>query len=681
MKAAHGNELSKGIFIGKRKIKEIHPDWKKYDTVKLCITILRKIKYLHDRNVILGDINPANILVVSPTEVYFVDTDSYQIEGYPCPVGTINYTAQELQRKEYSEFLRTMGNEYFAVATLLFMIMLPGKPPYALQGGSDQIENIMNMDFAYPLGERSTKKAPPGSWQYCWSHLPFIIKEAFYETFRKDEKHSKETTRYNTNDWLDKFENYLRLIENGTLYNQDSMSMELFPIRFKKHSSKTYVVCSSCGDEIDEERTEDGCCWDCVNAERDAKRAEREAENVRRNSIYSTIQCSECSKPFGITQGEKEYFEEKGLSLPKRCKSCRGVRTTSSQTSIRRTPNTHIRTTPKPAQYSTSRSRSYGGYIWLAILIIVLIVFYRTCGTSTPNISRTPTSSNRIDSVQTPAQTPVPITPTPTPTPEPILPLELQNQNITDEDLVKMIVRGDIPQNIENLNLTNNQISNLVPLLSLKNLKVLMLCENDISDISPLHHMQTLIWLSLGGNQISDITPLESLSYLPILDLSSNLITDIEPLNAIDALVILSLGDNQISDISPLQSLRNLEMLVLSSNQISDISSLQLLTNLTRLALDNNNIDDLSQLHTLKSITDLHLSNNLIYDIMPLHALISLAALDISSNQVSDISPLQELVHLELLIISDNKINDIGVNLFNVQRQELYDLPHVEIIN
>ena len=42
--------------------------------------------YLHERNIIMGDINALNILVVSPTEVYFVDTDSYQIEEFPCPV-------------------------------------------------------------------------------------------------------------------------------------------------------------------------------------------------------------------------------------------------------------------------------------------------------------------------------------------------------------------------------------------------------------------------------------------------------------------------------------------------------------------------------------------------------------------------------------------------------------------
>lgn len=39
----------------------------------------------------------------SSREVYFVDTDSYQIEDFPCPVGIINYTAPEIQGKHFPE--------------------------------------------------------------------------------------------------------------------------------------------------------------------------------------------------------------------------------------------------------------------------------------------------------------------------------------------------------------------------------------------------------------------------------------------------------------------------------------------------------------------------------------------------------------------------------------------------
>ena len=89
MPKAKGKELQKSIFIKPLFLKNF-PNWKKRDTVELCITILEKIKYLHDRNIVMGDINPANILVVSPKEVYFVDTDSYQVEDFPWLIYRIN---------------------------------------------------------------------------------------------------------------------------------------------------------------------------------------------------------------------------------------------------------------------------------------------------------------------------------------------------------------------------------------------------------------------------------------------------------------------------------------------------------------------------------------------------------------------------------------------------------------
>lgn len=41
------------------------------------------------------------------------------------------------------------------------------------------------------------------------------------------------------------------------------------------------------------------------------------------NKVYQTKKCSRCNKSFSITYGEKEYFEKKRLSLPKKCKDCR----------------------------------------------------------------------------------------------------------------------------------------------------------------------------------------------------------------------------------------------------------------------------------------------------------------------------------------------------------------------
>ncbi len=269
MEKAHGKELQRSVFIPPL-FRKTFPGWSKVETVRLCVTILRKLKYLHDRNIILGDINPNNILVVSPEEVYFVDTDSYQIEGFPCPVGTINFTAPEIQKKPFNEFLRTPGQERFAVATLLFMIMLPGKPPYSLRGGEDQIENILRGEFAYPSGGKSSGRTPQGPWRFCWSHLPSYLKDDFYETFMKNGSHSQETTRYSTGEWLQKFLNYSDLLASGFIEEQDVMSLDLFPSRLKRSRGGRLVRCRLCGSEVPGDWVQQGMCLSCLKAGRAA---------------------------------------------------------------------------------------------------------------------------------------------------------------------------------------------------------------------------------------------------------------------------------------------------------------------------------------------------------------------------------------------------------------------------
>ena len=349
MPQAKGKELQKSIFI-KPLFQKNFPNWKKRDTVELCITILNKIKYLHEKNIIMGDINPLNILVVSPKEVYFVDTDSYQIEDFPCPVGTINYTAPEIQGKEYAKFLRTIGNENFAVATLLFMIMLPGKPPYSQQGGADQAENIKKMDFSYPLGDISNKKTPEGPWRYIWSHLTYKLKDAFYNTFAKNGKNANESSRLSVTQWLPIFEEYLDLLDSGKFAKQDEMSVELFPTRFKKNKNMNYTRCIVCGNEVTEDSCQNRVCFECqkkgevlhcqdcgeefvyTNRQKYVLNEPRPrlCPECQRNPIVYRDTCIDCGDDFYLREGEYNFYENKGLDLPKRCKSCRELKKQSS---------------------------------------------------------------------------------------------------------------------------------------------------------------------------------------------------------------------------------------------------------------------------------------------------------------------------------------------------------------
>ncbi len=311
MPAAKGHELQRSIFI-KGLFQKKFPDWQKTDLIWLTLTILSKFKYLHDRDIIIGDINPGNILVASPKEVYLVDTDSYQVEGFPCPVGTPMFTPVELQGKSYEGYLRSLGNENFAVATLLFMLMVPGKPPYSHQGGESIIDNIRLQKFPYQLGHIKGEQVPEGQWRFIWSHLSYRLKEAFYETFQRRGKYAAESNRLNVDDWLQILKEYYTNLVNGNMLKTDEMSNDLFPTRFKKEKWAVYRPCQVCGNETKKEFGRNYIiCYACSQ------------------KVHEKRVCAQCGQEFNITVGEKMFLESKGKELPLDCKTCRDKRKNS----------------------------------------------------------------------------------------------------------------------------------------------------------------------------------------------------------------------------------------------------------------------------------------------------------------------------------------------------------------
>lgn len=349
MPKAAGKELRHFLFLPKKVFENRNSNWTRKDLVQLSITILEKIDYLHKRNIILGDINPFNILVVSATEVYFVDVDSYQVEGFPCPVGTDNYTAPEIQGKNYKEFLRTFGHEYFAVATLLFSILFLGKTPYSQTGGDTNSENIKNMDFPYTYGkEERAENTPKGQWRYIWSNLPYRVKKAFYQTFQKGQPHSFENNRLKTADWLSIMEKYYADLDSGRLIEQDEIANDIFPNRFKMigDTRKTLETCTICHESYPKWQLTKNICRSCLykgedyecgrcskeliftNFEKYVRKMDKPYEyckdcTAHYNSVYKTIICSDCKTSFDFKYWDKEFYDSRNYHYPKRCPDCR----------------------------------------------------------------------------------------------------------------------------------------------------------------------------------------------------------------------------------------------------------------------------------------------------------------------------------------------------------------------
>ena len=313
MPKADGKKLDVSVFKGERGMGRCFASWTRQDLVSLAISILTIIKKIHESGILIGDINGSNILVKSPTEVYFVDTDSFQINDYPCPVGTMEFTAPEIQGKNYNSFLRTIGNENFAVAVLLFRLMMFGLNPYAQQDGAGIEHNIRTGDFSFPYKEKSNNKIPKGDWCYFWSHLFFKLKEHFYYTFRKGEVRFEEKKRPGVNVWLKDLLFYKKQLEDGTLEGIDKESLKMFPKTYKKAKGIVYRTCVLCHQEKPENLvSKSGYCYECLHGTTEAVCTKCGKTFTYRNSLglkygfaYMSV-CTECRQREFVRKCEEE---------------------------------------------------------------------------------------------------------------------------------------------------------------------------------------------------------------------------------------------------------------------------------------------------------------------------------------------------------------------------------------
>ena len=173
--------------IGKDKIHENFPEINTSHLIDVSLKILSIIDKMNNYNVILSDIKPRNILITPRLFIYFVDTDSFQIENLPGAIGDIEYTAPNRLDASYGEYLTTKEDQTFAVATLLFNIFMLKLFPYNYYGGGTAEENIKKSFFPYGLeGKKTGKELPLGL--EIWPKLPKYIQEAFLNYFGKKQQ-------------------------------------------------------------------------------------------------------------------------------------------------------------------------------------------------------------------------------------------------------------------------------------------------------------------------------------------------------------------------------------------------------------------------------------------------------------------------------------------------------------
>ncbi|MFS0576649.1 lipopolysaccharide kinase InaA family protein [Sporosarcina sp. 179-K 3D1 HS] len=222
--------------------KNIYPfeGFKRSDLLTIAKKIIIKMKKLHTHGIIMGDVNLENILVDAKSpediQIYIIDLDSCQIEGFPSMFETPEFTDPLwLQERETKGFIpRTIENECFTIAILLFNIIFNNVHPYQHPTGRNLQDNTRKRLYPYKIQEedakfiqktfgvevepdpnRNEKKAPTVA-NYTHSHLPRYLKCMFYATFASQGK----DFRPSTTQMMRGIESYIKHVEMNPSSNK-----------------------------------------------------------------------------------------------------------------------------------------------------------------------------------------------------------------------------------------------------------------------------------------------------------------------------------------------------------------------------------------------------------------------------------------------------------------------------
>jgi len=152
---------------------------------KMCIDLLNMINYLHERNILVGDLKFDNILITNKSkELYIIDSGSFQLEDYSCGVFNAAYTHDNLKGKNLREVLRTLEEEYFPIYKILFEVIMGKGPFYDFISG--EVGSEVERHFHYPMEYENTIKDRNNPLFY-WVNGDKRLRDAFYDYFANGE--------------------------------------------------------------------------------------------------------------------------------------------------------------------------------------------------------------------------------------------------------------------------------------------------------------------------------------------------------------------------------------------------------------------------------------------------------------------------------------------------------------
>jgi hypothetical protein len=151
---------------------------KPYYRVTALLNILQAIDYLHQKNILVGDLKDDNILLRNHEEIFIVDAGSFQVEDYASNVLTRGWVDTNLNKKfDAKKNLRKMEDEYYPINRLAFELLTTKNPHFNPNDTELDLENTES--FYFPL----TPKPPIQKILLFWAAYSQRIRDMLYYYF------------------------------------------------------------------------------------------------------------------------------------------------------------------------------------------------------------------------------------------------------------------------------------------------------------------------------------------------------------------------------------------------------------------------------------------------------------------------------------------------------------------
>ena len=218
------------------------------ELVSICLQIaqiLSSLSNVENHQVLVGDLKPENFLITEDYKVYIVDVDSFQIDEFPCPVGTPDLTPPEWEGRKFNNFLRDIYGERFSAAALFFKILFLDINYFNHRELPENEEKEQKYFFSYNIDGTVQDSVPIGPSMYIWGNLPVYIRRLFVRAFTSFDNNRRN--RPNLKEWVSAFSRYMDdfsfLSKQGSSFEQ--LLPTSYPYWFEKSKIHECLFCKS----------------------------------------------------------------------------------------------------------------------------------------------------------------------------------------------------------------------------------------------------------------------------------------------------------------------------------------------------------------------------------------------------------------------------------------------------